>query len=408
MAAMSRNSSSFRRIGTRSFVAILTVLMAGMVGAGILVLPLLGQSGQSSSQQQPTEPPAEAGGPNTDVGPMAIPKKKEEPPEEKPKPPRKPEGMPEYSLRVDATLVSVPVLVTTKEGQFIPGLKEGNFRVLEDGVPQQISGFNQTQNAPITAVLLTEFAATNYSFIIDALNGAYSFANSLKPDDWIAVMYYDMKPHILVDFTQDKREVFGALRQLRQPTWQETNLFDALYETIDRLDRLEGRKYIILVSSGRDTFSKLNYDNVLKQLKETRNTTIFAIGTGQFARLMSPGDCPRTGIDAINRCSDIRMNYLQADNQMNTIAHMTGGQAYFPRFQAAFPEVFADIAHSIRSQYILAYHPTNAKQDGSYRKIRVEVTDGEGHPLKVRDQKGKEVKYVIVARDGYKAKQVVE
>jgi VWFA-related protein len=406
MAAMSRNSSFFRRIGTGSFVAILTVLLAGMVAAGILVLPLLGQSGQSSSQQQPTEPPAEAGGPNTDVGPMAIPKKKEEPPPEKPKPPRKPEGMPEYSLRVDATLVNVPVLVTTKEGQFIPGLKEGNFRILEDGVPQQITGFNQTQNAPITAVLLTEFAATNYYFIVDALNGSYTFANSLKPDDWIAVMYYDMKPHILVDFTQDKREVFGALRQLRQPTWRETNLFDALYEAIDRLDRLEGRKYIILVSSGRDTFSKLNYDHVLRQLKETRNITIFAVGTGQFVRQLT--DCPRTGIDVINRCSDISMDYLQADNQMNTFAHMTGGQAYFPRFQGAFPEVFADIAHSIRNQYILAYHPSNAKQDGSYRKIKVELTDGEGHPLKVHDQKGKDLKYVIVARDGYKAKQEVE
>src|SRR5271167_2220763 len=281
MAVMSFNSSFFRRIGTTSFAVILTVLL---VGAGILVLPLLGQSDQPSSQQQPAEPPAEAGGPNTDVGPMAIPKKKEEPPEEKPKPPRKPEGMPEYSLRVDATLVSVPVLVTTKEGQFIPGLKAENFRVLEDGVPQQVSGFNQAKDAPITAVLLTEFAATNYYFVMDALNGAYSFANSLKPDDWIAVMYYDMKPHILVDFTQDKREVFGALRQLRQPTWQETNLFDALYETIDRLDRLEGRKYIILISSGRDTFSKLNLDHVVKQLKEARNITIFAVGTGQYAR----------------------------------------------------------------------------------------------------------------------------
>jgi len=403
---MSRNSSFLRRIGTRSFVAIFAVLLAGMVAAGILVLPLLGQSGQSSSQQQPTEPPAEAGGPNTDVGPMAIPKKKEEPPPEKPKPPRKPEGMPEYSLRVDATLVNVPVLVTTKDGQFIPGLKEGNFRVLEDGVPQQITGFNQTQNAPITAVLLTEFAATNYYFVIDALNGSYTFANSLKPDDWIAVMYYDMKPHILVDFTQDKREVFGALHELRMPTWHETNLFDALYETIDRLDRLEGRKYIILISSGRDTFSKLNYDHVLKQLKETRNVTVFAIGTGQYLRQLT--DCPRTGIDVINRCSDVRMDYLQADNQMNTIAHMTGGQAYFPRFQAAFPEVFADIARSIRNQYVLAYHPTNAKQDGSYRKIKVELTDGEGHPLKIHDQKGKDLKYVIVARDGYKAKQVVE
>jgi hypothetical protein len=104
----------------------------------------------------------------------------------------------------------------------------------------------------------------------------------------------------------------------------------------------------------------------------------------------------------------VRLNYLQADNQLNTIAHLTGGQAYFPRFQGAFPEVFGDIAQSIRNQYILAYHPSNAKQDGSYRKIKVELTDGEGHPLKVHDQKGKDVKYQVVAREGYKAKQEVE
>ncbi len=402
---MSFNSSFFRRIGTGSFAAILIVLLAGVVAAGVFLPPLAAQS-SPSAQQQPAEPPAEAGGPQNDVGPMAIPKKKEEPPPEKPKPPKKPEGMPEYSLRVDVPLVNVPVLVTTKEGQFIPGLKAENFRVLEDGVPQTISGFDQAKNAPITAVLLTEFAATNYYFVYDAMNASYTFANSLKPDDWVAVMYYDMKPHILVDFTQDKRQVFGALRELSIPTWRETNLFDALYDAVDRLDRLQGRKYIILISSGRDTFSKLNYDHVLKQLKETRNITIFAIGTGQYVRQFT--DCPRTGIDVINRCSDVRLDYLQADNQMNTIAHMTGGQAFFPRFQAAFPEVFADIAQSIRNQYVLAYHPSNAKQDGSYRKIKVELTDGEGHPLKVHDQKGKDVKYVVVAREGYKAKQEVE
>jgi VWFA-related protein len=298
------------------------------------------------------------------------------------------------------------VLVTTKQGQFIPGLKAGNFRVLEDGVPQTISAFNQAKDAPITAVLLTEFAATNYYFVYDAVNASEAFARSLKPEDWIAVMYYDMKPHILVDFTQDKREVFGALRQLAIPQWSETNLFDALYDTVDRLDRLQGRKYIILISSGRDTFSKLNYDQILKKLKETRNITIFAIGTGQYLRQFT--DCPRTSIDVINPCSDVRLNYLQADNQMNTFAHLTGGQAYFPRFQGAFPEVFGDIAQSIRNQYILAYHPTNAKQDGTYRKIKVELTDGEGHPLKIHDQKGKDVKYQVVAREGYKAKQEVE
>jgi len=398
---MSLNPDFFRR-RARSFAVILVVLLA-VIMAAVLVLPLAGQ-------QQPAEPPPpEAGGPQSDIGPMALPKKKtEEPPPEKPNPPRKPEGMPEYSLRVEVPLVSVPVLVTTKDGQFIPGLKAANFRVLEDGVPQTITSFNQTKDAPITAVLLTEFAASNYYFVVDAVNASYTFANSLKPDDWIAVMYYDMKPHILVDFTQDKREVFGALGKLAVPTWRETNLFDALYDTVDRLDRLGGRKYIILISSGRDTFSKLNFDQLLKKLRETRNITIFAISTGQWMRAANPFDCPRTSIDVINPCSDVRMDYLQADNQMNTFAHMTGGQAYFPRFQGAFPEVFGDISQSIRNQYILAYHPTNAKQDGSYRRIKVELTDGEGHPLKVHDQKGHDLKYVVVARDGYRAKQEVE
>ena len=337
---------------------------------------------------------------------MAIPKKKEDVPPERTPFPKKPEGMPEYSLRVDVPLVSVPVLVTTKEGQFIPGLKQANFKVYEDGVPQTISGFNQTKDAAITALVLTEFAATNYYFIYDALNASYTFVRSLKPDDWIAVMYYDMKPHIITDFTQDKRELYGALRQMQIPTWSETNLFDALYDAVDRLDRLEGRKYIILISSGRDTFSKLNYDQILKRLKETKNITIFAVGTGKFLRQLT--DCPRTSIDVINRCSDVRMDYLQAENQLNTFAHMTGGQAYFPIFQGAFLEVFNDIANSLRNQYILAYHPSNPKQDGTWRKIKVEVTDGDGHPLKVKDQKGKDVKYQVIARDGYKAKQQVE
>jgi len=404
---MSFSAKFCRRIGSRSFVVNVTVLLAGMVAAGLLAQPSRGQSNAASAQQQAEQPPpAEAGGPQNDVGPMAIPKKKEEPPPDKPRPLKNPEGIPNYSLRVDVQMVNVPVLVTTKDGQFIPGLKAENFRVLEDGVPQQVTGFNQTKDAPITALLLTEFAATNYYFLIDALNGSYTFARSLKPDDWVAVMYYDLKPHIMVDFTQDKKEVFGALRELRMPTWSETNLFDALYDAVDRLDRLEGRKYIILISSGRDTFSKLNYDHVLKQLRETRNITIFAIGTGQYARLFN--DCPRSGVDIINRCSDIRMSYLQADNQLATFAHMTGGRVYLPRFEAEFPGVFADIAQSIRNQYVLAYHPSNAKQDGSFRKIKVELTDGAGHPLTIRDQKGKDVKYLIVAREGYRAKQQVE
>jgi VWFA-related protein len=209
-----------------------------------------------------------------------------------------------------------------------------------------------------------------------------------------------MKPQILVDFTQDKRSIAGALNTLRIPGFSETNLFDALYDTLDRVDGIEGRKYIILISSGLDTFSKLTYDKILNKVKATQNVTIYAVGTGRAAREY---------YDARGAMGSIaRLDYLQADNQMSTFAKMTGGMAYFPRFEAEFPEIFRDIAQTIRNQYTIAYHPTNAKQDGSYRKLKVELVDETGAPLKVQDQKGKAVKYQVIARDGYRAKQVVE
>ena len=345
--------------------------------------------------------PADAGGPTGDVGPYAIPKKKDEaPPPPPPEKPKKIEGMPDYSIKVDVPLVSLDVLVTTKDGQFIPNLKKENFRVYEDGTAQSISNFNQSA-APITAVLLVEYASTNYNYMYDALNASYNFAATLKPEDWIAVVSYDMKPQILTDFTQDKRAVMGALNQLRIPGFSERNLFDALYDTIDRIETIEGRKYIILVSSGKDTFSKLNLDQILKKLKNTQNVTIYAISIGRALREYYEARMGGGG-------GLITTDWLQADNQMNTFAHMTGGRAYFPRFDGELPEIFKDIGQDIRNQYTLAYHPTNSKLDGSYRKLKVELTAPDGGPLKVKDQKGHDVKVQIYAREGYTAKHTVE
>src|SRR5579863_1815651 len=116
----------------------------------------------SSAPSKGQEPPDAAGGPNSDVGPYAIPKKKDEPPPPPPtEKPKKIEGMPDYSIRVDVPMVEVPVMVTTKDGQFISNLKKENFRISEDGVQQQIHDF-KIEEAPITAVLLVEFANTNY------------------------------------------------------------------------------------------------------------------------------------------------------------------------------------------------------------------------------------------------------
>ncbi len=369
------------------------------------------QSPQPSQTQDDSKPkqdvPPDAGGPTDNIGPYAIPTKKpsEEPPP--PPPPKKVADEPDYSLKVNVPLVNLDVLVTTKNGQFVPGLQKENFRVLEDGVPQQISDFNISK-APITAVLLIEFAATNYVFMIQALQASYAFADSLKKDDWVAVEYFDMQPHILVDFTQDKRAIFGALNQLRIPGFSETNIFDALYDTLDRLDRVEGKKYIILVTTGIDSFSKITLDQIMKKIKDTKDVTIFPISVGFMVREYCethPGGCRGAhgmGIPV----SEI--DYLQGDNEMRTFAAMTGGRAYFPRFQAEYAEEFADISSDIRNEYTLAYHPTNTKLDGTYRKLKVQVVAPDGGPLKVKDQKGKDVKIDVVSRDGYTAKHTVD
>ncbi|HEY6768264.1 MAG TPA: VWA domain-containing protein [Candidatus Sulfotelmatobacter sp.] len=351
--------------------------------------------------------PPEAGGPGGDVGPYTIPKKKEEAPPPTPPPAtaKKVEGLPDYSLKVNVPLVNVDVLVTSKSGQFIPGLKQDNFRILEDGVPQSVTNFTVSQ-APVTAVLLVEFASTNYVYMLQALQASYAFANTLKKDDWIAVTYYDMQPHILVDFTQDKHAVYGALNQLRIPGFIETNLFDALYDTLDRLDRVEGKKYVILVTTGIDTFSKLTLDKIMKKIKDTKDVTIFPVSVGFILREMYEargGAAPHGMGIPISQ-----MDYLQADNEMRTFAAMTGGRAYFPRFEGELPELFGSISDDIRHQYLLSYHPTNTKLDGTYRKLKVQVVGPDGGPLKVKDQKGKDVKIDVVARDGYTAKHTVD
>jgi VWFA-related protein len=359
---------------------------------------------QPQAQSTPDQSAPADGGPTGDNGSIAIPKKSAPataaPPPPPPPKPANPPGMGNMSIRVDVPVVTVDVgVILEKTHAFVPNLKEDNFRVFEDGKPQEITHFQQIK-APITAVMLVEFAANSWWFINDMENAAYSFFQQLRPDDYVAVMSYDMHTNILTDFTQDKRVVANALSSLTMPTWRETNLFDALYTTLDRLSRVPGRKYIILVSSGIDTFSKINLDKVLQKIKETPNVTIFCIGTGQYARLLA--DDRGMGMSGPRE-----MTFLQADNQLSTFARMTGGMAFFPRFPAEMPEDFGLINESIRNQYVLTYTPTNAKQDGTYRKLHVELVDDEGRPLRMQDEKHKSLKYDIIARDGYRAKQEV-
>jgi VWFA-related protein len=391
--------TSLERIAT----LVLGVLVACAPSAISQVQPSSSSSSDSSAQ---------AGGPQGDLGPIAVPKKREEAPkkDDVPARPQKVEGLGNVSLKVASQLVTLDVGVLSRDGVFIPGLKKEHFRVYEDGVPQAVTSFGQIE-APITAAMLVEFSNNQYfySFQVDSIKNAYIFSQTLKKDDWVAMISYDLKPHILEDFTQDKQAILGAISSLRpgMAMSSETNLFDALIDTLDRLDGVEGRKYIILITSGRDSFSKHTLDQALKRVQGSKDTAIYVVATGKalvnyaqthgFMRLL----CPMTEFNC-------EMTFAQADNQLKAFAKMTGGRFYEPMFDGQLREIYADISQTIRNQYSLAYRPTNSAQDGTYRKIKVELVDEVGQPLKMRDQKGKEVTYQVISREGYKAKPQVE
>lgn len=381
-----------------------------LLAAAFAPFPASGAQTQSQPQQNPSQPqdqsaPA-AGGPSGDNGVIALPKKKDAPEEAPPPAPaapklKNPPGLENYSLRVEVPEVSVDVgVLLEKTGQFVPNLKPANFKIYENGIEQKVVGFKRVE-APITALMLCEFASINYNYIADMQNAAWAFAQQLRPQDYVGLMTFDLRTQIVLDFTQDKRELMHAIQTLVIPGFTDRNLFDALSESLDRLSRIEGRKYIVLIASGRDTFSKLTLDKVLDKVKNSRDVTIFAISTGGWVRAMTEG-----GPGFRQQLRDL--DYLQADNQMKNFAKMTGGQWYSPRFPGELPDDFAAINSAIRSKYQLIYHPTDVKQDGSYRKLRVELVDDEGQPLRMQDEKHKSLKYDIIARDGYRARQEVE
>lgn len=306
-----------------------------------------------------------------------------------------PENLP--SFKSDVNVVSVDVAVLDNHGHFIPNIPRASFRVLEDNVPQQIKSFGKS-TAPMTVCLLIEFSAKFQWYgsqtWYQTLSAAYGFAQTLKPEDYVAVIAYDFKEEILSDFTADKRQTYEALQRLRIPGFSEANLFDALADTEERMSKIEGRKAIVLLSSGIDTFSKLTYDKARKIIQDG-GVPVYGIGLMQALRIMSPrGD---------------NISFLQADNQMTTFARETGGQVFFPRFYGEFPSIFQTISESLRNQYSIGYEPANKAKDGKFRKIKVElVNPATNEPLRVVDEKGKPIKYQIVAKNGYTAPREVE
>ncbi len=312
-----------------------------------------------------------------------------------------PEGAPTF--RSDVMTINLDVAVLDNRGRFIPNIPRGSFRVLEDNVPQQIATFEKSE-APMTVCLVIEFSNLFQSYWSETwyqtLTAAYTFIEGLKPTDYLAVVAYDMRPEILSDFSTDRRQASEAMRRLNFAAYSEANLFDAITDTADRMSGLEGRKAIVLLSSGIDTFSKKTFGETRKALQDA-GVPIYAVGLMQAIRIY---------MEAYGYLGPIAsLDFLQADNQMRTFASETGGQSFFPRFETEFPGIFRAIADAMRNQYSITYVPSNTTRDGKFRKIKVELVDpATNKPLRIVDENKKTVKYSIIAKSGYTAPRPVE
>ncbi|MBI3940796.1 MAG: VWA domain-containing protein [Acidobacteria bacterium] len=326
------------------------------------------QSVNSQTQQVPAPP---AGSDPRDQQPKDL-KEKQETPRGK------------TAIRVSVEQIGVDVTVTDKSGNLIQGLAPENFKIYEDKVEQQITNFAPVE-APITVVLLVEYNKVIWYALYEVLDATYTFVDQIRPDDWIAVVAYDIKPEILSDFTQNKGEVYNSLRRLNYPAWSEANFYDATLDVLDRVKEIDGKVAVVMLTSGRDTFSKTNLDKVLRSVKES-SAIIYPVSVGGGVRTRYEGQMSDT----------TRMDFYQADAVLKEFAKATGGEAYFPRFQQEYPGIFKDISSMLRNQYRLSYVSTNTARDGKFRRIRVEVKADlkkDGKPVELRAR----------ARDGYYA-----
>lgn len=321
--------------------------------------------------------------------------------------------LPPTSISIDTNIVSVEAVVYNKKtGGILQGLKKEHFEIYEDGIKQEIENFS-TPEAPVTMVLLLEYSKL-VDFLgspsggyfeygrVEILRPAYEFVSRfVQPKDFISIVAYDIRPTPLVDFTDDRNKLMQAVNLLirNNPAFSESNLFDALKLVLQGgvgdsvvledsksekteyagLEEVQGHTAILLVSSGLDTFSKINFDNARK-IVENSGVPIYVIGTGQLfmklfdgSRAMDPG---RGGI-LVGGIPIDRMTLLQAQNTLKTFADSTGGK-YFPvTFPGEIPSVMQSISALVRNQYSLGYTPTNTRQEGKRRKIQVKVNLGD-------------------------------
>lgn len=277
------------------------------------------------------------------------------------------------TLKVATDLVTIPVSVFDRNGLYIPGLTKEDFSIFEDGKEQQIAYFG-TSDKPFTVVLLLDTSPSTEFKIEEIQAAATAFVDQLKPNDQVIVIEFDGNIHVLTEATSDRQRIYKAIR--KADFGNGTSLYDAVDYTLrKRLNRIEGKKAIVLFTDGVDTTSyKADYDSTVDEAEEA-DTMIFPIYYNTYFQNQrrTAGQWP--GMGGVWSARGTNANdYAVGRKYLDELALYTGGRVFRPESTpGGLTAAFEGIAEELRRQYNIGYVPIDEGKPGQRKKIKVRV-----------------------------------
>jgi Ca-activated chloride channel family protein len=297
-------------------------------------------------------------------------------------------------IRVNTTLVTIPVSVMDRDGRYVPNLQKEEFRIWEDGVEQEVAFF-QSVDKPFSVVLMLDTSPSTQFRLEDIQDAAISFVNQLRSDDKVMVVSFNDDIKVLSEFTTDRNKLQRAIQ--RAKTDDGTRLYDAVDMVINQqLSRVQGRKAIVLFTDGVDTTSRrANYDSNVMDAQELdaliypvqydtsqdTNSGNFPVGRpgdiwgqilgGIFGGGRRSGRRGGGGGGGYPQSRGPRDDYEFANRYLMELANSTGGREYHADSLQNMSFAFANVAEELRRQYSIGYYPKRPPQAGQRRQIRV-------------------------------------
>jgi Ca-activated chloride channel family protein len=264
------------------------------------------------------------------------------------------------NIRIDSTLVLIPVTVTEPMNRFVTGLDKDFFKLSEDNSEQQITQFS-SEDAPLSVGLVFDASGSMSNKLNKSRQAAAQFFKTANPEDEFFLVQFNDRAEMMMPFTHNTEEIQNRLTFTQAKG--RTALLDAVYLAIHHMKKAKNpRRAILLLSDGGDNSSRYTESEIRKLVREA-DVQIYAIGIFEQA-----GSRGRTAEE------------MSGPGLLNDIAEQTGGRHFAVDNVNELPDVAAKIGVELRNQYVLGYTPSNQNRDGKYRRVKVKVNQPRGFP----------------------------